>query len=128
MCAREVPREHRDGHAGVWKNHLPEDQSPRREQRMLPEGPEHEGIGHGAVCLQWLSEPLRPPGTSWVMGASSQSFTTTRTKCKWPQGLHCRDSKTGHAGRESVYQPIKALDRGQAPAATAPTAFLSELT
>lgn len=61
MCAREVPREHRDGHAGVWKNHLPEDQSPRREQRMLPEGPEHEGIGHGAVCLQRLSEPLRPP-------------------------------------------------------------------
>lgn len=63
VCAGS-PREHRDRPAGVWKNHPPEDQSPHREQRMLPEGPEHEGIGDGAVCLQQLSEPLCPPGRS----------------------------------------------------------------
>ena len=31
------------------------------------------------------------------------------------------DSKTRHAGRESVYKPIKALGRGQDPTASAPT-------
>ena len=56
------------------------------------------------------------------------SLTTTRTKWKRPQGLHRGDGKTGHAGRESVYKPIKALDPSQAPAASAPTAFLSQVT
>lgn len=31
------------------------------------------------------------------------------------------DSKTRHAGRESVYKPIKALGRGQDPTVSAPT-------
>lgn len=80
------------------------------------------------LCLQRLPEQASPPLKSRVTGTRSQSLATTRTKCKWPHGLHCGDSKTRHAGRESVYKPIKHLDPRQAPAASAPTAFLSELT
>lgn len=80
------------------------------------------------LCLQPLPEQASPPLRSWVTAARTHGLATTRTKCKRPQGVHCGGSKTRHAGRESVYKPIKALDPSQVPAASAPTAFLSEVT